>query len=182
MSSASPYPGRRICRDRHSVRSCQGDDAYISAPQTKLRPHLAHGRGLAKLSPERHTSTHPQNSNLAPWRLRPRPSQTQKLAEGPLFRPSLALNLDPAPVHPSVTHNTPSTRCPSSRPRPLYLPLIQPGSPASLAGPRPLYICCSHRLLSLHLRQPGRLSVTHQHTHPSLDLIQSGRRALSRTG
>lgn len=75
-------------------------------------------------------------------------------AEGPLFQPSLSLNL----IQPQ---------------KPPHLHLIQPVSPL-------LCISSSPTELSLYLTQPGSLAVTHQLTVPILSLIQSGRRALSR--
>ena len=138
----------RICRDRHSVRvsrrrisqvrplrnSSQTDAQLkrgISAPRTKSPP-LAPELGANPLTCRTPTSITGGSVHA--------PSQTQKPAEGPLLRPSLALNLDPAsvhqlthllstslpqgahlvthqdPVHSSVTPNTPSP----------HLQLIQP--------------------------------------------------------
>lgn len=178
----------RICRDRHSVRvsrrrisqvrplrnSSQTDAQLkrgISAPRTKSPP-LAPERGANPLTCRTPTSITGGSVHA--------PSQTQKPAEGPLLRPSLALNLDPAsvhqlthllstslpqgatllthqaPIHPSVTPNTPSP----------HLQLIQPDRPptcpsssqAGLSAPPPVRV--SSPLYLFQSSQPHRLDQT----------------------
>ena len=131
----------KICRDRHAVATSQLCEILHklslgqtpATPQTGLRaPRLAHGRIAAKLKPELTAAHSPAGRNLVARRRRTTPSQTPFPAEGPLFQPSPALNIDPAPVH-LLTHPTlpqpparsPIPSCSSYRP---HLTRITPSS------------------------------------------------------
>ena len=134
-SAASPHPGQIPFQPRSQAHGIQTQSLTRRGKRTRRTPTC------------RSAKTH-------------RPSQNQFSAEGPLFQPSLALNIDPAPepsnsptsLRPtSVTPTTPSTSPPptSFHPTPLphqapvpLLSLIQPNrTPAcTSSSPRLLYL------------------------------------------
>ena len=108
----------------------------------KLPLNLARGRAPEKLNPgltsakrTRRSPTHRAGEDTAPL------PKNHLPAEGPLFQPSLALNIDPVPVPLAHPHHsvTPSVSHQAQVSSPLSL--IQPDRPNSLpsSSPRALY-------------------------------------------
>ena len=115
---------------------------------TKQPLNPAHGRIAAKLNPSSPRPNAPAGRQLGARRRLSTPSQIQKPAEDPSLRPSLALNIDLAPVH-LLTHSA----------------LPQPPARA------PIQSCSSHNHLQLTHITPS----SHRHPHdsqPRLHLFQ----------
>ena len=114
-------------------RSVEIDESARLAPRTMSSETRSRvDRGQTQPQAPR-GQTHPQDASLSLGRICSTPSQTHLPAEGPLFQPSLALNIDPAPVQPLTrpTLPQPPARAPiqsCSSYRPLQLTRITPSS------------------------------------------------------
>lgn len=106
----------QICRSRHSVRPRNSEARPHLRTPDETSPNSDPWRSAPQLT--RRSQTHRAGENQ-------HPSQTPKPAAGPLLRPSLALNLDPAPGPIAPTSPRPPT-CISYSPRLLCLHFIQP--------------------------------------------------------
>ena len=81
--------------------------------------------------------THPQRSNLGLGEDAPLPTKNHLPAEGPLFQPSPALNLDPAPGHSTPPHHSVTSPVLDPDTGPPNLPFIQLQIPPHLSQPQP---------------------------------------------
>ena len=91
MTGSASATSSKICRDRRVGK--------IRTPDDELRDSLT-GSRLPNSIADSPRPNAPAGRHLVARRRRTTPSQIQKPAEGPLFQPSLDLNIDPAPVHP----------------------------------------------------------------------------------
>ena len=81
-------------------RSVEIDESARLAPRTmSSETRSLADRGQTQSRTHR-GQTHPQDASLSLGHNSPLPPKIPFPAEGPLFQPSLALNIDPAPVHP----------------------------------------------------------------------------------
>ena len=124
MTGSASATSSKICRDRRVGK--------IRTPDDELRDSLT-GSRLPNSIADSPRPNAPAGRHLVARRRRTTPSQIQKPAEGPLFQPSLDLNIDPAPVHPLTRSILPQppARAPiqsCSSYRPLQLTRITPSS------------------------------------------------------
>ena len=129
----------KICRDRRVGKTRIPEDELRDSLTGGARPNSIADSQWPNAPAGRHLVARAQLTN---------PSQIQKPAEGPSLRPSLALNIDPAPVH-ALTHIT------------------LPQHPARA----PIQSCSSYSPLQLTHITPSHL-VTHTPPSPHLQLIQ----------
>ena len=97
MTGSASATSSKICRDRHTVGKTR-------IPEDELRDSLTGGARPNSIADSPWPNA-PAGRHLVARAQLTNPSQIQKPAEGPSFRPSLALNIDPAPVH-ALTHIT----------------------------------------------------------------------------
>ena len=156
-SATSP----KICRDRRVGKTRTPDDELRDSLTGESCPNSIAGSTSPHAPAERH---------LVSRRRRTTPSKIQKPAEGPSLRPSLALNIDPAPVH-ALTHITPP---PASRTgtNPILLQLQTPTCTSSSqadnlqflqsGSPLPCTSSSPANPSSVSSTGPGVKSVAHQ--------------------
>ena len=122
----------KICRDRRVGKTRTPDD--------DLRDSLT-GGSQPNSTPGSPRPNAPAGRHLVARRRRSPPPKNHLPAEGPSLRPSLALDIDPAPVH-ALTHITPP---PASRtgPNPILFqlqpPPTHPHHPVLTSSPTRLY-------------------------------------------
>ena len=139
MTGSASATSSKICRDRRIGK--------IRTPDDDLRDSLTGGARPNSIADSQWPNA-PAGRHLVARRRRSIPSQIQKPAEGPSLRPSLALNIDPAPVH-ALTR------------------FALPQHPARA----PIQSCSSHNHLQLTHITPS----SHRHPHdsqPRLHLFQ----------
>ncbi len=114
-------------------RSVEIDESARLAPRTTSSETRSRADRGQTQSLTHRGQTHPQDASLSLGHNSPLPPKIPFPAEGPLFQPSLALNIDPAPVHPLTRSilpqppaRAPIQSCSSSSP--LQLTLITPSS------------------------------------------------------
>ena len=122
--SSASATSLKICRDRRVGKTRTPDD--------ELRDSLTGGSRPNSIADSPWPNA-PAGRQLVARAQLTTPSQIQKPADGPLFQPSLALNIDPAPVHPLTRSILPQppARAPiqsCSSYRPLQLTSITPSS------------------------------------------------------
>ena len=140
----------KICRDRRVGKTRTPDD--------DLRDSLT-GGSQPNSTPGSPRPNAPAGRHLVARRRRSTPPKNHLPAEGPSLRPSLALDIDPAPVH-ALTHITPP---PASRtgPNPILFqlqpPPTHPHHPVLTSSPTRLYhhtCTSSSQTNTLHFLQP----------------------------
>ena len=122
--SSASATSLKICRDRRVGKTRTPDD--------ELRDSLTGGSRPNSIADSPWPNA-PAGRQLVARAQLTTPSQIQKPADGPLFQPSLALNIDPVPVHPLPRFALPKppARAPiqsCSSYRPLQLTSITPSS------------------------------------------------------
>ena len=121
MTGSASATSSKICRDRRIGK--------IRTPDDDLRDSLTGGARPNSIADSQWPNA-PAGRHLVARRRRSIPSQIQKPAEGPSLRPSLALNIDPAPVHPPpapLRRQLPAGH--QSNPVPATAPSNSPASP-----------------------------------------------------
>ena len=138
-------------------RSVEIDESARLAPRTMSSETRSRvDRGQTQPQAPR-GQTHPQDASLSLGRICSTPSQTHLPAEGPLFQPSLALNIDPAPVQPLTRPTLPQP--------PARAPIqSSPANPSPVSSTGPGMSSVAHQGRALQLLKPKE---------PPLSLVQS---------